>query len=662
MFPKVQASYTKLGDLSLEMDHYSVKLAQVTAAAEAAIAAVENEVVEEGEEPSAKLAKKKEKAVGRKERNTTKLADATAAVAACNDEFLQLCEDTEMHRASIINEPNNLADLIEKQKALFRAFYLSFDRNNSSDIGVDIPPAQKDLLRPSSGGIAKISKGIRRRSVSASVAINNLKKHGGRPKSGVDFEIENEAEYLGGEMRYLQLKKDIDYVITTVDRFPSSLEAVFDSLMEVATTAIALANDCLDVDLVGDDDDFEGMSAKAKARTILFVENINEIKSKLGSTSKLTSCYLADVENKVSVVLRPLITEMIHEPRFPLRKQMALDHSHYSQKLVEQNGAKVKLTESEATEEKLQKATENIARTTEKLNTNKDNLVTETARLLDVFEDLEKKRESVLTTSTNLYFELTCDLWKHASDSIVTSIQGIDLTAEKKAPRSGPTAPPPAAAPPPADIEDDEDGTPSSPTLQPPPTVGEQSRRASSARLSDAEVAQALNEDIEDLKEFGLDSPPVPDLKNRSERTVSGATGIEGGEEGDAAELNHVKLAKSKFGDGLASDMIKKAEDNAAEKLAEGNVETAESRDVASDVDESVYSSPLKEEDADEVNKQVETEGEGEKEEGEKSAAEPEPEAEAEAEVSVDAVEAAEAILAEGREGEGGEEKPKESD
>lgn len=272
MFPKVQASYTKLGDLSLEMDHYSVKLAQVTAAAEAAIAAVENEVVEEGEEPSAKLAKKKEKAVGRKERNTTKLADATAAVAACNDEFLQLCEDTEMHRASIINEPNNLADLIEKQKALFRAFYLSFDRNNSSDIGVDIPPAQKDLLRPSSGGIAKISKGIRRRSVSASVAINNLKKHGGRPKSGVDFEIENEAEYLGGEMRYLQLKKDIDYVITTVDRFPSSLEAVFDSLMEVATTAIALANDCLDVDLVGDDDDFEGMSAKAKARTILFVE------------------------------------------------------------------------------------------------------------------------------------------------------------------------------------------------------------------------------------------------------------------------------------------------------------------------------------------------------------------------------------------------------
>ena len=287
--------------------------------------------------------------------------------------------------------------------------------------------------------------------------------------------------------------------------------------MGVATSATALANACLDVDLVGEDDDFEGMSAKAKARTSLFVENINEIKAKLGSTSKLTSCYMAEIETQVVALIRPISADMVLEPRFPERKQLTLDHSHYSKKLVDQNEAKAKLTEKEVTEEKLEKAAENITRTTEKLNANKAALLKETAELLESFDDLEKKREGVLTTYTKLYFELTCALWKHASDSIIANIDGIDLSAQKIAPTTGPTAPPPAAAPPPAVDEDDSDyedgGAPTSPTLAPPPTVGEQSRRASSARLSDAEVAQALRDDIEDIKEFGLDSPPVPDLK-----------------------------------------------------------------------------------------------------------------------------------------------------
>ena len=259
------------------------------------------------------------------------------------------------------------------------------------------------------------------------------------------------------------------------------------------------------------------MSNKAKARTNLFVENINEIKARLGSTAKLTSCYMADIENKVVAQLRPLNADMVLDARFPERKKLTLDHNHYSRKLVDQKEAKATLTEKEATEEKLEKASENITRTTEKLNTNKAALLKETAELLEAFEDLEKKREGALTTYTKLYFELTCALWKHASDSIIINIDGIDLSAQKIAPSAGPTAPPPAAAPPPADDEDDSDNeggrTPTSPTLAPPPTVGEQSRRASSARLSDTEVAQALKEDIKDIKEFGLDSPPVPDLK-----------------------------------------------------------------------------------------------------------------------------------------------------
>lgn len=92
IFPKLQACYVKLGDLSLEMDHYAAKLLKVTAAFEDSEKAVQ---MEPGNE---KLVVAKEKAAEKLERNRQKLAEATAAVAECNDEFLQFCEDTEEHR------------------------------------------------------------------------------------------------------------------------------------------------------------------------------------------------------------------------------------------------------------------------------------------------------------------------------------------------------------------------------------------------------------------------------------------------------------------------------------------------------------------------------------------------------------------------------------
>lgn len=92
IFPQLQVSYTKLGDLSLEMDHYAAKLLKVTTANEEATKTVE---LEPGNE---KAIATKEKVAERLERNKQKLADATTAVSQCSDEFLQFCEDTEEHR------------------------------------------------------------------------------------------------------------------------------------------------------------------------------------------------------------------------------------------------------------------------------------------------------------------------------------------------------------------------------------------------------------------------------------------------------------------------------------------------------------------------------------------------------------------------------------
>ena len=161
----------------------------------------------------------------------------------------------------------------------------------------------------------------------------------------------------------------------------------------------------------------------------------------------------------------------------------------------------------------------------------------------------------------------------------------------------------------------------------------------------------------------------------RSERTVSGAELQAQAGDVDSAELNHVKLAKSKFGDGLASDMLKKAESSAAVKLAGGGgaeqqVKDAvdESTDVST-LDESIYSSPLKDESEEEEEEEEEEKVVEEEEEEvvmEEEVREMEEVAVAaggdettEPDVSVDVVEAAEGLLAEGVEAEG--EKPKES-
>ena len=535
MFPKVQASYVKLGDLSLEMDHYTAKLGKVIEAAEKAVGL---SLLDPSDE---KLSIKKDKAIERRERNKEKLEKAKANVALCNDEFLQLCEDTELHRASIINDPGNLSDLIVKQKALFSAFDCAYgDRDDTTPLD-EIPPPNRQLLRPPSSGLAKIKKGVRRRSLGAGVALKNLKKHGGRPKSGGEFKLENEGEYLSGEKKYLELKKDLSYFLKTMEKLPTSLSNVFNSLMGVAAAADVLANNCLDKDLVGEDDGFEGISAKAKMRTSQLIENIDEIKAALGSSMKQTSCYLSDFETRILDPLRPLVAEMSAGARFKGRKERALDHSHYEQKLIDQRVAKAKL-EGEATEEKMAKMTENIARTTQKLERNKAELIRETDELLGVFEESEKMRESILTSYTSIYLQSTGRFWKHAAATLRAEINSGDVVAQMNVASGAPRAPPPAAPPPPPRPEADKDQNQdeeegeyqggnddadvaresSSQALSPPPTVGEQSRRACNARLIGDDAAQTLTDDIEDVKEFGLESPPAPQVRDMSERTIGG--------------------------------------------------------------------------------------------------------------------------------------------
>ena len=92
----------------------------------------------------------------------------------------------------------------------------------------------------------------------------------------------------------------------------------------------------------------------AKARTSQLVDNINAIKVKLGSQAKSTSCYLADIETKLLVPLRPIPHDFPDiEPRFATRKELATDYSHYSQKVADLEAQGLSLSEKEATEEKV---------------------------------------------------------------------------------------------------------------------------------------------------------------------------------------------------------------------------------------------------------------------------------------------------------------------
>ncbi|GMH79393.1 hypothetical protein TL16_g08129 [Triparma laevis f. inornata] len=557
LFPKLQACYVKLGDLSLEMDHYAAKLLKVTAAFEDSEKAVQ---MEPGNE---KLVVAKEKAAEKLERNRQKLAEATAAVAECNDEFLQFCEDTEEHRIGLMNEQANLPAFIKKQKEMFASYEFAYSEEGKA-AAADIPPPSPELVRRGSGGLAKISKGFRRRSVEARQQIDTIKKHGISAVKGVksgEFEVENEREYAEGEIKFLQLKKDISYLREQMERFPTSLENMFDSLLQVAMAVTVLAESCLTKDLVGGDDDFESWSDMAKARTSQLVENINAIKAKLGSTAKVTACYLSDLDTKILAPLQPIPEEFpIIEPRFVTRKQHATDYALYSQKAVELDAAKIKLGEKEANEEKLQAAQDKIDANKEKLVSCKALLMSETNLLIKEFEEFEKKRETILTEWFNFFATSTNGFWSVAAASTQATISlgggGSDGTPKSV---GGPSAPPPAAAPPPQpEPESDEDEA--EPTLKPPARVSEQGRRDSSARLSNPEV---LKEEINDVKELGFESPPVPQVRKLSERNVRTS---DGSEEDNEKRLSHIDLAKSQFGDGTASDMLKEAEKKVLEQ------------------------------------------------------------------------------------------------
>ena len=109
--------------------------------------------------------------------------------------------------------------------------------------------------------------------------------------------------------------------------------------------------------------------------------------------------------------------------------------------------------------------------------------------------------------------------------------------------------------------------------LAPPPTVGEQARRASSARLSNAEVAEALREEIEDLKEFGIDPCHTPMVRKLSERSVrrsseeeakGAGSGEEDGEE-DLGRMSHKKIM-TEFGDN-GGEMMKAREKEKIERM-----------------------------------------------------------------------------------------------
>ncbi|GMH87632.1 hypothetical protein TrST_g5996 [Triparma strigata] len=562
IFPKLQASYVKLGDLSLEMDHYDAKVVKVTAALEEADAAMQADPENE------KLVTAKEKAAERVERNKQKLEEAKAAVQQASDEYLQFCEDTEEHRIALMNEQVNLPAFIQKQKEMFTSYEFAYSEEGKASAS-DIPPPSPDLVRRGSGGLAKISKGFRRRTIEAKQSIDTIKKHGITAVKGVKsgvYEVENEREYAEGEIRFLQLKKDISYLRETMERFPISLENMFDSLLSVAMAATVLANDCLTKDLVGGDDDFESWSDMAKARTNQLVDNINAIKAKLGSTAKVTACYLSDLDSKILMNLQPIPEEFpIVEPRFATRKQHATDFALYSQKAVDLDAAKTKLGEKEANEEKLQAAQDKITANNEKLVSTKALLMSETDLLIKEFEEFEKKRETILTDWFSFFATSTNEFWGVAAASTLSTISvgGADGTPKAV---GGPSAPPPAAAPPPqpdADGDDEDAGN----TLKPPARVSEQGRRDSSARLSNEEVAKALEEEIKDVKELGFESPPVPQVRKMSERNVRTSDEEEG--EGGAQELNHVNLAKSQFGDGTASEMLKEAEKKVLEKTEE---------------------------------------------------------------------------------------------
>ena len=153
-----------------------------------------------------------------------------------------------------MNEASNLASLIEKQKEMFTKYAAAYGEDGSA--GQSVPPPSPELLRRPSGPLKRLSKGVRRRSMSAKQAYNSLKKHGGRVKGG-EYEIEKEREYSEGEARFFQFKKDLAYLVETLDKYPASIDMLFGSFMEVALASVILANDCLTKDLVGGDDDFE---------------------------------------------------------------------------------------------------------------------------------------------------------------------------------------------------------------------------------------------------------------------------------------------------------------------------------------------------------------------------------------------------------------------